>query len=173
MACEWIEIGKVRSVNPARRELRVQPFPAHDHEFESLERIRVRKGAAPPLRCRVLSMDRTGSEIRLRLSPGVSTDRVAAMKGGTVVLAAEEQHAPPEETVPVPDLLALDVFDDTGAQLGTVTGVCEAPANDVIVIRKPDGGEILLPLVEAVVRGIDLDARRMHVGDIGPHVVEN
>ena len=54
-------------------------------------------------------------------------------------------------------LVGLDVVEDAGRPLGKVADVEPRPANDVIVLE----GGAMLPLVDACVLQVDLDARRI------------
>ncbi|HWN23442.1 MAG TPA: PRC-barrel domain-containing protein, partial [Gaiellaceae bacterium] len=56
-------------------------------------------------------------------------------------------------------LVGLDVVEEGGRALGSVVEVHNGPANDALEL---DSG-LLLPLVEACVREVDLDARRILV----------
>jgi 16S rRNA processing protein RimM len=55
------------------------------------------------------------------------------------------------------DLIDLNVETENGESLGTVAGLLPTGANDVLVVRGPRG-EYLLPLIDDVVRRIDLQA---------------
>jgi ribosomal 30S subunit maturation factor RimM len=59
----------------------------------------------------------------------------------------------------VSDLVGLEVLDERGEVVGVVRDVQPGPANDAIEL---DTG-LLLPLVEACVREIDLAARRIRL----------
>jgi len=56
-------------------------------------------------------------------------------------------------------LVGLEVVDEGGQVLGRVQGVDPGVANDVLVLE----GGLLLPLVEACVRDVDLEAGRILV----------
>jgi 16S rRNA processing protein RimM len=56
-------------------------------------------------------------------------------------------------------LVGLEVEEEGGRKLGVVTDVTPAPANDALEL---DSG-LLLPLVEACVREVDLEGRRILV----------
>ncbi len=56
-------------------------------------------------------------------------------------------------------LVGLEVVEEGGRRLGTVSDVIPAPANDALEL---DTG-LLLPLVEACVREVDLERRRILV----------
>ena len=48
------------------------------------------------------------------------------------------------------DLMGFDVVTDTGKNIGTVKGVMETGANDVMEVKGTDGGETLIPWVHDV-----------------------
>ena len=56
-------------------------------------------------------------------------------------------------------LVGLEVVEEGGASLGRVVDVAPGVANDVLEL---DSG-LALPLVDACVRGVDLEAGRIHV----------
>jgi ribosomal 30S subunit maturation factor RimM len=56
-------------------------------------------------------------------------------------------------------LVGLEVVEEGGAVLGRVAAVHPGPANDALDL----GNGLLLPLVDACIRGIDLDAGRILV----------
>jgi 16S rRNA processing protein RimM len=60
-------------------------------------------------------------------------------------------------------VIGLDVVSETGRLLGKVTEILETGANDVLVVRSEAGREILLPMIEAVVREISLQDKQIHV----------
>jgi 16S rRNA processing protein RimM len=72
----------------------------------------------------------------------------------------------PEGRYFVQDILGLSVLSDTGERLGTVDEVLSMPANDVYVVRG-EGGEILIPVIDEVVREIDVEG-----GSIVVHLME-
>ncbi len=52
------------------------------------------------------------------------------------------------------DLEGRDAVDESGRPLGRIVDMFGAGGNDVIVIRSPEGGELLIPAVrKAVIRG--------------------
>ena len=57
-------------------------------------------------------------------------------------------------------LTGLQVTNLEQENLGTVTGLMETGANDVLLVRAPDNEEILIPYIrEQVIKSVDLDAR--------------
>jgi len=88
----------------------------------------------------------------------IKLDR-AVSRGATLAVRLEDLPEPEEDAYYVFQLVGLAVEEEGGRALGTVAEVENTPANDVLVL---DSG-LLLPLVEACVREIDLDASRIVV----------
>jgi 16S rRNA processing protein RimM len=60
------------------------------------------------------------------------------------------------------EILGADVVDEAGVALGKLADILETGANDVWVVRGPDG-ELLIPAVREYVRDVDAAARRVTV----------
>lgn len=59
------------------------------------------------------------------------------------------------------ELVGLVAVDESGERLGDVVRVEHAPASDLLVLRRPDGRECLVPFVHAIVPEVDLPAGRV------------
>jgi len=61
------------------------------------------------------------------------------------------------------DLAGLEVTSTAGDVLGVIDDVVHPPGADLLVVRRPDGGEALVPFVRDIVTTVDLTARRVVV----------
>jgi 16S rRNA processing protein RimM len=59
------------------------------------------------------------------------------------------------------DLVGVSVETPEGAALGVVRDLLRAGENDVLVIADESGRERLLPMLDSVVKHVDVDARRI------------
>ncbi len=59
------------------------------------------------------------------------------------------------------DLIGLDAVGADQALIGQVADVLHPPGSDLLVIRRPDGTEALVPFVAAMVPAVQLAARRI------------
>lgn len=170
----WYRIGAVRSVNPARRELRIQAEPAFAYQFDGIEWVGIQAGnAAPVLRCKVESARRHEDDVTLRLGAGTTRDAVATMRRAQVLLEQAARKPRPEGFWHPSELEGLKVAGINDEVLGTVREVVETRAHFIIEVAKPEGGSLMLPLVESLVETIDPDAGLIRVGDIAPYVVDD
>lgn len=106
-----------------------------------------------------------------RLS-GVATREAAEALRGTRLYAPRDRLPPlPEDEFYHADLVGLDVVDTGGSPLGRVRAIHDHGAGDILEVRGPGGGELLLPFTEAVVPTVDVAAGRI-VADPPPGLAE-
>jgi len=103
-------------------------------------------------------------DIALLQIEGISTRNDAEALRGTVVRIDRSQAAPLDEDEYYHfEILGLRVVDEEGHDLGTVVEILETGANDVYVVQRPDGSELLLPAIRSVILEVDLEHQRMVV----------
>ncbi len=85
------------------------------------------------------------------------------LAGATIVATAESLPRQPDVTLLHSDLTGMTLVDDDGQSLGVVQSIDESPAALLMVVRRLDGAEVLVPLVSAFLGEIDLRARRLVV----------
>jgi 16S rRNA processing protein RimM len=110
---------------------------------------RVLAGGTPAT---VVENKRSGGRLVVRLDRRVE-------RGTPLAVQRAELPQPDEDAFYVFQLVGLAVEEEGGRVLGRVQDVQPGPANDALVL---DSG-VLLPLVEACVRAVDLDAGRLVV----------
>lgn len=63
----------------------------------------------------------------------------------------------------IADLIGLDVVTDEGEQFGKMKDVLTTGANDVYVVERGNGTEVLLPAIRECVKNIDMEKRQITV----------
>lgn len=93
---------------------------------------------------------------------GVDTREAAAALKGTRLHVSRDRLPPlAEDEFYHADLIGLTVVDTGGAVIGTVRGVADHGAGDILEIAGAGGSEVLLPFTRAVVPTVDLAAGRL------------
>lgn len=85
-----------------------------------------------------------------------SPEESGRLRNTWVYVTAADRPPLPEGKVYQYQLIGLRVVTDEGRQLGSLTEIFETGANNVYVVKTPDGKEILLPAIPEVILGIDL-----------------
>ncbi|MFJ4695725.1 ribosome maturation factor RimM [Streptomyces sp. NPDC088766] len=90
-------------------------------------------------------------------------DRTAAEALRNVLLIAEvDPRELPEEEDEYYDhqLMDLDVVTKDGVEVGRITEISHLPSQDLFIVERADGSEVMIPFVEAIVVEIDLEEQR-------------
>lgn len=91
-------------------------------------------------------------------------DAALAMSGTLLQVRRDQLPAAAEGEYYWADLIGAAVENEQGERLGTVDYLLETGANDVMVLKRDDGGELLLPFVIGdVVRQVDVDGAKITV----------
>lgn len=112
----------------------------------------------------VIASQRPHNEGLLLGFEGVATPEQAGRYRNQILsIAALEVAELPEGEFYFHELLDLEVMNEAGDPLGTLTEILETGANDVYVVTDSSGRELLLPAIPEVVLNVDLDAKTMKV----------
>lgn len=89
-------------------------------------------------------------------------DRTAAelWRGRTLLVPADEMGAPGDGELFLHEIAGMRAEDEAGAALGDITDWYEVPQG-ILLALSHDGRETLVPFVDAIVRSIDREGRKM------------
>lgn len=98
--------------------------------------------------------------VRLKLANCDDRNAAEELRGLLVQVLEADAPVPGEGEYYHYQLIGLQVWTDEAEHLGEVVDVLATGGNDVLVVRGA-GGEVLLPLIAAVVEEVDLPAGRI------------
>lgn len=146
-----IKIGEVVNVVGLRGELKIYPYSENKERFETLKTVYFNEALVQIEKVRykdnlvILKIqgvdDRTGAE---------------ACRGKEVFMNDEELEVLPVGTYYVKDILGFQVEDQSRGIIGILKDVRDNGAQDLFIIEKNDGGELLVPAVERFFIGVNL-----------------
>ncbi|WP_346346667.1 ribosome maturation factor RimM, partial [Streptomyces sp. SID161] len=91
------------------------------------------------------------------------TDRNGAEALRNTLLIAEidpEELPEGEDEYYDHQLIDLDVVTEDGTEVGRITEISHLPSQDLFIVERPDGSEVMIPFVEEIVTEIDLEEQR-------------
>ncbi|HKI97638.1 MAG TPA: ribosome maturation factor RimM [bacterium] len=157
-------IGKVQDAHGLNGELRVKPFTDSPSYYERHAEVILDAGKG--LRPHAVRSIRSAGASWLVQLEGVDTREAAmALKGAELLLDESELRPLEEGEYFLDDLIGCTVEDLDGTQLGTVRGVIETGANDVLEVTT-EAGETLVPMTAEVVQEVDMAARRIRIAPL-------
>ncbi|WP_381793719.1 ribosome maturation factor RimM [Streptomyces niveus] len=89
---------------------------------------------------------------------GVSDRTGAEALRNTLLIAEVDPEDMPEDPDEYYDhqLMDLDVVLADGTEVGRITEITHLPSQDLFIVERPDGTEVMIPFVEEIVTDIDL-----------------
>ncbi len=90
-------------------------------------------------------------------------DAAALLRERELWIPREEGADLEEDEYYIADLIGMEVCLEDGSRYGTLKDVLETGANDVYIVTKKDGSEILLPAIHDCILDVDLEENRMTI----------
>ncbi|MFE7577098.1 ribosome maturation factor RimM [Streptomyces sp. NPDC048567] len=93
---------------------------------------------------------------------GVKDRTAAEALRNTLLIADVDPAELPEDPEEFYDhqLMDLDVVLADGTEIGRITEITHLPSQDLFIVERPDGSEVMIPFVEEIVTEIDLEEQR-------------
>ncbi|MFF7737658.1 ribosome maturation factor RimM [Streptomyces sp. NPDC007984] len=93
---------------------------------------------------------------------GVSDRTGAEALRNTLLIAEIDPEERPEDEDEYYDhqLMDLDVVTADGTEVGRITEISHLPSQDLFIVERPDGSEVMIPFVEEIVTEIDLEEQK-------------
>ncbi len=152
-----IEIGKVVNTHGLRGHIKVEPWCDGIETFEYLNRVFVNN-----IEYEIESVKIQKNLFLLKLLNLDSIEDAVKLKN-MVICANEDEMLPlPEGVFYIKDIIGLSVYDGENF-IGEIVDWIETGANNVYIIKRPKGKDVLIPAIDSVVKEIDIENKKMSV----------
>lgn len=148
-------IGAPHGTNGAMRIRIISDFP---ERLATLSHVFI---GSDPQRRRLVSLRGASPTAILEINGVSSRNEAALYRGMPLYMDIRDAKPLDEGEYYWYQLIDMTVVSPEGETLGILTSILQTGANDVYVVTQPDGGELLLPAIKAIVLDIDLPNKRM------------
>lgn len=160
-------VGKITGFHGVKGELKVFPLTNNRDRFYELNRVFLAKedkskNLFTDYKVHIENVFYHKGNIIVKLKEFKSRDEVKNLKGYFISILKSERPALPEGEYYYDEIIGLEVFNENGDYLGTITEINETGSNDVYIVREGEN-EFLLPALKQVVKEIDLENGKMKV----------
>ncbi len=161
---EYLIIGKFGGAHGVLGEIRITPITDDVRRFRALSDCVILTPAEKYLRPAKVTGRRITGESVLLAFEGIS-DRNEAQKLNGFYLAVKRSDAPQLEKgrYYIADMIGCAVVDDKTGDIGRISEILQTGANDVIVVKRPDKQDLLIPFLRDVVTDVDVFAQKVTV----------
>ena len=156
---EYLVVARVVSPHGIKGEVKAELVTDFPDRFASTKHVYLGAGHR---RYRLEGSRLHDGAVLLKLGGVNDRDEAEKLRGKTVEVPEGEAVDLPPEHYFWYQIIGLKVLAEDGRVLGTVEDILQTGANDVYVVRRPEG-ELLLPAIKQVVKSVDLQAGTMTV----------
>ncbi len=158
---EYLVVGSLRRAHGVHGEMVMEVITDFPERLKPGSRVYVGE-AYKPMTIESVRPHSEGLLIKFR---GLTSPEEAARYRNKVVYVTTADRPPlPEGQHYEHEVLGFAVVEEgTGASIGTLREIMHTGANDIYVVERPDGGEVLLPVIASVVLGFDMIERTIRV----------
>jgi len=162
MIQDYLEIGRIVGAHGLQGELRVNPSCDSLGFFRQFDTLYYDAQGTKPVR--VVGMREHKRLALLRLE-GVETVEAAQLLRNRRLFFRRADAALEEGQYFIVDLIGCEVYDanDSALYYGKLSDVSQPGANDVWHIKMNDGREVLIPVIDDVVKRVDTKSRRVEI----------
>ena len=159
---EWLIVAEFGPAHGLRGEITARLAGVAPEQLAEVPGLKLRRpdGSEKPAVVLGVRHKKAGSILKLA---GIDDRTAAEDHRGSVIVARRDALPPPgDDEWWIVDLVGAVVETGDGERLGVLEEVLSLPANDVFVVRGKRG-EILLPVIDDVVKRVDVEAGRVIV----------
>ena len=152
-----IEIGKIVNTHGLRGHIKVEPWCDGIETFEYLNRVFVGN-----VEYEIENVKIQKNFFLLKLAKLDTIEEAEKLKNK--VICADEAEMPPlpEGVFYIKDIIGLSVYDGDKL-IGEITDWIETGANNVYIIKRPNGKDVLIPAIDSVIAEVDIENKKMSV----------
>lgn len=161
----FLLLGKILRPHGIRGELRVQLLTDYPERITKLKKIAI--GESPTsskAKFYTVEFMRQHQDYGLLKLKTIDDRNAAELFRDLFVMVKTEDAVPlADDEVYLYQLIGMVVKTDTGEIIGTLADVLETGANDVYIVKKDMGGEVLIPVIPSVVLSTNTEERLITV----------
>lgn len=154
-----LEVGKIVNTHGLKGEVKIIPWTDYPEVFEDIKEIYLPDGTK--LKLKGVKYQKNNIIVKLE---GINYIDEAEKLKGKVITADREFLGELEEGVYyVADLIGLSVVTADGEEIGKISDVLRTGANDVYEVKREGAKDLLIPVIDSVVKEVDIEGGRVLV----------
>ena len=162
----WVTIGRISGVHGIRGNLKVLSYAESLELFSLEDGVILQYPQGEVTHTAITSVKPHGRKILVTVAGVNDRNQAEALVGSLIRI--ERRSLPPleDDAFYWTDLIGCEVETSQARYVGRVQSIIAKGGNDVLVVRNEGKGnraEVLIPIVESILKDVDLVARRLIV----------
>lgn len=155
---DYLEVGQIVNTHGLRGDVKVMPWCDYPEVFHELAYVLIDGEEFDIEKSRIHK-----NMVILKLKGIDDINDAERYRNKTLTVPREEMGELPEGTYYICDLLGCSVETVEGRLLGKVCDIIKTGSNDVYVVEDDNKKQVLIPVIDDVVKSVDLENRNILV----------
>ncbi len=157
---KYLRVGVISSTHGVQGEVKVYPTTDDINRFKKLKSCLLDTGR-DYMELHIEGVKFFKGMVILKFKEWQSIDEILPYKGKDLLVTRDQAVKLKKNEYFICDLIGLHVVTDEGEDFGELTEVLQTGANDVYIVRRPDGKEVLLPVIKECILDVDLEKQQV------------
>ena len=157
-----MQVGIITQTHGIRGEVKVFPTTDDVNRFKKLKEVIMDTGRER-LTLEIEGVKFFKQYAILKFKGYDSINDIEKYKSAKLYIRREQAVKLKKDEYFIADLIDMDVVTEDGEYFGKMKDVLTTGANDVYIVTRQDGTEVLLPAIKQCVKSIDMDQSRITV----------
>lgn len=153
---QYFRVGVFANTHGIRGEIKVYPTTDDVSRFRDLKEV-ILDTKKEPIPLEVEGVKFFKNMVILKFKGIDNINDIEKYKGCDLLVSRENAVPLEEGEFYLADIMGMPVIDEEERELGVIREVLQTGANDVYIIQKKRGGEILLPAIPSCILDIDFE----------------
>lgn len=157
-----LEIGKIVNTHGLRGEVKVVPWTDSPEVFDDLSYVYIKiKNEYKKLT--VKSVKYQKNNVIVKFGEYNDINEILPYKNFVLYAEREELGELPEGVYYIVDLIGLSVYTEDGEFVGKIADVFNAGSSDIYDVKREGKKNLLLPVIDDVVKNVDIEGGKVIV----------
>ena len=162
MEKKLLEIGKIVNTHGLRGEVKIVPWTDAPDVFEDLTVIYIKnKSEYKPLNIESVRYQKNNLIVKFKEYSDIND--ILQYKNAVLYAERDDLGELPEGVYYIVDLIGLEVFTESGEKIGIIADVFNTGASDIYDVKRDGKKNLLLPVIDEVVKNVDIEGGRVIV----------
>lgn len=165
MSSRFFDVGKIVNTHGVRGELKilsVTDFPEERYK-KGITLYVGHPSIKDPIPVTVESARLQKNTYIVKLKEFNNINEVEKFKGGSLRVPEDERIELEEDEFYYDEIMGCEAWSDQGEKLGIISEILTTGANDVWVVKRDKGKDILLPYIEDCILEVKIDEKKVIV----------
>lgn len=159
---QYLRIGVITRPHGVHGEVKVYPTTDYPERFEEVERV-ILKSPKGDIPTRIENVKYFQNLAIVKFACFQTPEEARLYAGCDIMISREDAQPLEDGEYYIADLIGCRVIGDdksgelAGQDLGRIKDVLQTGANDVYVVERPGGRELLLPVIADCIRHVDIE----------------